>query len=355
MKLAKLTYVCSVILSLEGATCCQNKWIVVTTIQYPTAQLKKLASIPDWRLVVIGDKKTPTDWHLDNCDYLSPDAQLSLGYKLALLLPWNHYGRKNIGYLYAIAHGATLIYDTNADNEPIDGLHPLSNFETLPVLRSNDICVNIYHYFGQPAVWPRGYPLNLIHASHLYIIDKPQRHEIGIEQCMVDSDPDVDAIYRLTHTGPVFFTPQSSCSISGSNFCPFNSQNTFIHKKAFFTLYLPSFVSMRVSDIWRGYIAQKLIRFMHLTLGFSSANAIQLRNNHDLMHDFKLEQDLYFKSMGLITFLDQWAIEDVSGPFQNMKQLLTDLIRENFLQAEELPLCNAWFEDLEAIGYKPLS
>ena len=61
----------------------RDKWIVVTTIQYPTAPLKKFASLKDWQLVVVGDKKTPHDWHLDNCIYLS--AQIKKGFRIILL------------------------------------------------------------------------------------------------------------------------------------------------------------------------------------------------------------------------------------------------------------------------------
>ena len=97
---------------LNVAAVAGEKWIVVTTINYPTPQLRKLAEIPGWHLVVVGDKKTPEDWHLENCEYLSPSRQLELGYELAKALPWNHYARKNIGYLYAIERGAKIIYDT---------------------------------------------------------------------------------------------------------------------------------------------------------------------------------------------------------------------------------------------------
>jgi hypothetical protein len=43
-----------------------DQWIVVTTINYPTQAVKKLASIPGWQLIVVADKKTPKDWHLEN-------------------------------------------------------------------------------------------------------------------------------------------------------------------------------------------------------------------------------------------------------------------------------------------------
>ena len=39
-----------------------ERWIVVTTIQYPTVQMKKLASLKGWKMVVVGDIKTPANW-----------------------------------------------------------------------------------------------------------------------------------------------------------------------------------------------------------------------------------------------------------------------------------------------------
>ena len=76
-----------------------EKWIVVTTINYPTKQLMQYAKLPGWHLVVVGDKKTPSDWHLDDCEYLDIEKQLSLKYRIIKYLPWNHYSRKNIRIL----------------------------------------------------------------------------------------------------------------------------------------------------------------------------------------------------------------------------------------------------------------
>ena len=39
-----------------------DKWIVLTTVNSPTADVKKLAGIDGWKVVVVGDTKTPTDW-----------------------------------------------------------------------------------------------------------------------------------------------------------------------------------------------------------------------------------------------------------------------------------------------------
>lgn len=39
-----------------------DKWIVVTSIAAPTSDIKLLSQIPGWKLLVVGDKKTPKSW-----------------------------------------------------------------------------------------------------------------------------------------------------------------------------------------------------------------------------------------------------------------------------------------------------
>ena len=67
--------------------------------------------------------------------------------------------------------------------------------------------LNPYSYFGQPSTWPRGYPLEKItekcHSfknqtlcyNNLYRIYKESTIPL-IQQGLVNSDPDMDAIYR---------------------------------------------------------------------------------------------------------------------------------------------------------------
>lgn len=329
-----------------------EKWIVITTIQYPTEQVRELAKIPGWRVVVVGDKKTPKDWALENCDYLSPEKQQSLGYEISNLMPWNHYSRKNVGYLYAIENGATIIYDTDDDNKPIAGLNPCAIDSTLSSLITSENCVNVYSYFGQPEVWPRGLPLQKIATSKSFQIASPTVCKIGIEQGVVNESPDVDAIFRLTQDKVIDFTQQPPCFLPEGIFCPFNSQNTYIHKDSFYTLYIPSTVSMRVSDIWRGYIAQKLIWKFGYKLAFSGPSAIQHRNEHNLFHDYVLEQDLYLKAQPLLDFLSKWDDTQATEAFQLMRMLFGDLTEQKFFQEKELTLLEAWLRDLKRVGKK---
>jgi hypothetical protein len=98
-----------------------KKWSVVTTISSPTIAVERQSQLENWCLIVVGDKKGPTEYvlHAPNSSqvvFLDTAAQQDLAevFPMIRLLPWNHFGRKNIGYLFAIAQGAELIYGKNS-------------------------------------------------------------------------------------------------------------------------------------------------------------------------------------------------------------------------------------------------
>ncbi len=95
-----------------------KKFIVITSIFKPTEAITAFAAFKDYHLVVVGDKKTPTDWHHPNCTYLDVNAQAELASSFAKAIPLNHYGRKMMGYVYAMNQGADIIVDTDDDNIP---------------------------------------------------------------------------------------------------------------------------------------------------------------------------------------------------------------------------------------------
>ncbi len=51
-----------------------------------------------------------------NIIFLSSDDQKNIGNDFVDSLPWHSFGRKNVGYIYAIAHGAKVIWDFDDDN-----------------------------------------------------------------------------------------------------------------------------------------------------------------------------------------------------------------------------------------------
>jgi hypothetical protein len=74
----------------------QDKWVVITSIAYPTPAVTRLASLPGWKVVVVADKKTPQDWASPGVDFLSVQQQDNLDYKTSRLVPWNSYGYEQI-------------------------------------------------------------------------------------------------------------------------------------------------------------------------------------------------------------------------------------------------------------------
>ncbi|MEX1012614.1 MAG: STELLO glycosyltransferase family protein [Waddliaceae bacterium] len=330
----------------------EEKWIVLTTIFYPTEALKQLvdhAEQEGWKVVVVGDKKTPKDWKYSNAIYLNPDEQKDLNYEITKHLPWNHYCRKNIGYLYAIQHGAKIIYETDDDNYLLQFPYNENFPQKINTLNSELGTVNVYHYFGQPDIWPRGYPLDLISSSGEYWIDSKEVR-VDIIQGLVNEDPDVDAIFRLTQGKEFQFSPNPPCALEKYVICPFNTQNTIFKYDAFWGLVIPSTTSQRVCDIWRGLITQRLLWEINSHLAFVAPTAFQKRNPHNLIRDFEEEIQLYLQSGKLINTLNKWTSSQTKIDL-SIISLYECLEREKFIRQSDVILINAWISDLKKVGY----
>jgi hypothetical protein len=328
---------------------CDN-WVVVTTINHPTPALHQLVQLPGWRLVVVADKKTPADWHLDGCDFLSVEDQKTLGYSILKYLPWNHYSRKNIGYLWAMAHGAKVIYDTDDDNLLYNEIPFLKARNTMAVATAGELVYNAYAYFGQPTVWPRGFPLQAVRTSS----PLSATHHVAsplIQQMLVDNDPDVDAIFRLTRALPITFQHDvPPICLPPGTFCPCNSQSTLFHSQAFWGLVIPVTPSFRACDIWRGYWVQRLLWDIGGNLCFAPPIAYQERNVHDFFADYQKEQDVYLQAYRLAAFLSSWTSTSPDLVVR-IKELTHDMIQAKFYAEPEQKFLEAWLDDLSKVGY----
>ena len=119
---------------------------------------------------------------------------------------------------------------------------------------------NLYRYFSDATIWPRGLPLDAIHAP-LPAYDTLHAgggKDCPIQQGLADANPDVDAIYRLTLPLPQNFRADRRVALAPGTWCPFSSQNTTWWPDTFPLLYLPAYCSFRMTDIWRGFIAQRI-------------------------------------------------------------------------------------------------
>lgn len=281
-----------------------NKWIVVTTINRPTKAIQRIADIvanDGWRCVVVGDKKTPGDWAAEGIDYLSYDDQLRTFGRLAELLPANHYCRKNLGYLYAMQHGAEAILETDDDNIPDDSFGRNISVEVEGDVVGGKKWANIYKHFTQRLIWPRGNPLDTIHNAGEIVGSDAAR--APLQQFLADGDPDVDAVYRLLFKEPLYFNKRSPLFLKEGTWCSFNSQNTLFLKEVFPLLYLPCHVSFRMTDIWRSFVAQLGLWSAGNRLVFRSSTVVQERNEHNLMRDFSDEVDGYLNNERIVTCL----------------------------------------------------
>lgn len=326
-----------------------KKSIIITTINPPSEGIKKIARLcPDWNFIVVGDKKTPANWNWPGTQFLSFSDQQEIEGRLARLCPPNHYARKNIGYLAAMQQGASIIAETDDDNIPYDGfLKPVERTVVArPVLTQG--WENIYRHFGDERIWPRGLPLEEINSS---LRSKDQLGDESsfrcpVQQFLADGDPDVDAIYRLTAEGEIKFR-SGAVVLRAGTYCPFNSQNTVWWPEVYSLLYLPAYVSFRMTDIWRSFVAQICLYRAGMMLVFRGPTVFQARNDHNLMRDFSDEVPGYLhnaKIMRLLESLDLSAKADEMG--NNLLHCYEALIKAAIVSAQELPLVEAWLEDV---------
>lgn len=321
---------------------------VITTIQSPTKAITAYADQPDFQLVVVGDKKTPKDWQHEKTIFLDADAPSLRDFSLASILPYNHYARKNLGYLYAMQHEASAIFETDDDNIPYKDISFPSSIGTYETISKKGNFFNIYQMFAAQEslpIWPRGLPLRQI-LEQEDITTAPREVHVAVWQGLADEDPDVDAIYRLTRYAPCTFLQRAPVVLDIDTYCPYNTQNTLHFKEAFPLLYIPSTVSFRFTDILRGIVAQPILHCYGYHLGFIQATVRQERNEHDFMLDFQSEIPMYLHVENVKNIA-----RDTASPQRdmgsNLLHIYEALYKVSIVQKNELALVEAWLRDCE--------
>ena len=296
---------------------------------------------------MVGDKKTPVKWSANNIDYLSVENQKELYPQLSDILPYNHYCRKNIGYLYAASKGAEVILETDDDNIPLANFGMQLGKKISGRLVGDATWVNVYKYFTNALIWPRGNPLDSIHDKGL-ILNEEYTTECPVQQYLADGDPDVDAIYRLLFKDELRFEKNSPVLLEKGTWCSFNSQNTIFFRESFSLLYLPCFVSFRMTDIWRSFVAQVVLWSEGRNLSFSQSSVVQVRNQHNLMKDFKDEVDGYLSNRVICEILMQVSAGWTSSMSKKSRVISawSALNAEKYISDNEMLIVKMWMECL---------
>ena len=344
-----------------------EKWIVMAVFNPPNLSLIKfLFSLKSWKIVIIEcNKNTFKKWKvtINNSHkiiYLSLKKQKKLNYNIIKYLDINSYSRKNIGYLYAISHGAKEIYeiDENIIIKDLKDDYNLNNSKLCYGLRNDSGMINPYSYFGENYIWPRGFIINdigKVYNNKFYSINFSQLNlKPLIFQGLINEIPDLDSIcflskyqhsikydFSITDYNPIFYFP--------GNYVPINSKTTKYLYEIFPFLVLPITVNEKISDIIRGYILQRFLWGYNGMVIYHSTSIYNYQNLNG--SNFFKEKDLYFK---LDCFLKSLNIEKYSknnDPIKTFIYLIKDLIIEGFLGEKNLYFYKAYLKDILNFGY----
>ena len=325
---------------------CADKFVIITTINPFTKAIRKIADLTKYKLILVGDLKTPP-YKNKKLVFLDVRTQKQLPFSSLKTCPYNSYQRKNIGYLYAIRNGATTIIETDDDNSPFKNWGYVQFVPEDTNLVLSPRIFNIYSEFTKEKIWPRGFPLENILVNYKKRIISKKNIRVGIWQGLVNGDPDVDAIFRLTSGKQLNFSKKKNKFVlSKGVYCPFNSQNTVWEKSFFWYLYLPVTVSFRVTDILRGYIAQRCLWEHGAHLGFTGATMLQERNKHNLISDFENEIPCYLFANKIINILNKTSLSD--SPAHNLEKIYSRLVKNDIVKNGELSSVKNWIKDLNS-------
>ena len=302
-------------------------------------------------MIVVGDKKTPSLQLEENHVFLNFENHTNLGFSIAEKLPANHYARKNLGYLLALKNKDAFIFETDDDNFLDKNVNQQSIFNNSNAteLVNHDGCENVYKHFTSEEIWPRGYPSRLIKTKNKGVLSSVSSEDlnIGIWQGLVNNDPDVDAIFRMTKDTGTSFEKDKTVVLNQRCYCPFNSQSTLWRREFLPYAYLPSTVSVRYTDILRGYVAQRCIWQHSALLAFTSPNLIQFRNDHNLLVDLRHELEMYETVDQLIESLNNCNLTENKG--KNLLTIYEELAKQGIVKDSEIAIVEAWVSDINKL------
>ena len=273
-----------------------KKVIVTTTINPPTKAVKLFQAMKEWDLVVIGDLKTPKDYHLERGVYMDPASQEKYDKELSDAIGWNCIQRRNFGLLIAHDMKADIVAVVDDDNIPLAGWG-----ENLFV--GQEIEANYYETdlpafdpigaTNYPKLWHRGYPLQLL-SKRNYSAKTRKRVRADVQADFWNGDPDIDAICRMEHAPECDFDP-AAFPIASNKLSPFNSQNTFLGGNVLNNYFLYPHVG-RMDDIWAAYYVQA----KDYRVVYGKASVFQDRNVHDLTRDMRQEYLGYENNISIV-------------------------------------------------------
>eukprot|EP00850_Spirogloea_muscicola_P010305 SM000060S19637 [mRNA] locus=s60:185956:191116:- [translate_table: standard] len=360
------------------------RWIVVGCRTPLRDGVRKLAALPGWKLVLVWLSVDAPPVAADipaGAVLLDAAAQEALGFRTAEMLPRHAFARTNVGYLYAIQHGADLVYEASEQGELLvsdlqEAFHlnisaapdrPLLLYEPPIAGGASTVggsVVNPYIHFGQPSMWPLGYPLDAI-ARNL-----PEKSFRGgeavkpvVQHGLTIGAPTVDALLHLTRVSEIegrrelrvdFDRTAPPVVLPGGLMSPFTADNTLYHTDALWAILLPCTLPQPVAIAWRSYWAQRLLQETGGQLAFFPPSSVKREGamgDFDAQAAFEASAGALFDARRLVDFLHGWEAHGATLA-DRLLELTNAMVVERFLGPADSHLTAAWLQDLAAVGYQ---
>uniref|UniRef100_A0A7S4EPV0 Uncharacterized protein n=2 Tax=Pseudo-nitzschia australis TaxID=44445 RepID=A0A7S4EPV0_9STRA len=396
---------------------CQ-KWIVLapsvssTKVKRPSLPIQRAYDAPGWCTVIVSTNRATSNHFMRLNGHSDPKKPETVHF-VSMEEGWQEFvptrnsrdytnpiSRKNMGYLFALRHGAKLVMDLDVDHYllPIDSttgqvLPPIENEENIENARFVLTAPRVFNYHSLmnftiegTATWPRGFPLQYIHdkaTAGQIAYEKSQLQlgtnssSIGVVQLCPRDLPDVDAI--LQHVYPIVATTNvsnSNSATAGSRgslvvpshaFVPYNARSCIHTYKALWALFLPSTVPQSLSDVYRGYFSQALFQDLDLSVVVSPSDIIIHDNGNDNHGQSRSEHHQYAASnvdqrvkkedihntiavKNMIDFLSHWKSTAPSLP-ERILELWVDLYRHNYIEIDDVHSVQHWIKHLIELKY----
>ncbi|KAJ8601094.1 hypothetical protein CTAYLR_007834 [Chrysophaeum taylorii] len=358
-------------------------WAVVSTTEKPGLTVRTLVNranvcVAAVNVAAVNDASRDieeswasfVDEYRDSVMYLSASWHSS-SYEIAThLRNVSALSRKNLGYLVAIERGAEFIVDLDdavelysySDVEPVaDGCTPLHDIASgsrvwevegptvAPQNWSRVAFANLMPYFDPQSdkglLRPRGLPPDSLEGD-VMIREMPpakKRKRIAIVHSITDKRPDaVEA--HIT-----WFSKRDSClALDNGVFTAWNAQSTAFSRDAFFALFLPANVA--VPDVWRSYIASKLLWSTELGIAITAAETRDVRDSVDCPDAMFPLSPAEFTANEEATQRASNVLDYCLDGAKSIWAAMVKIIQKATPDDENL--ARAWIRDLDRIGYK---
>ncbi|QFU74474.1 DUF288 domain-containing protein [Halioglobus maricola] len=336
----------------------KNVGFACTTI-FPDAPAVK-HNISHWLDAGFGPMSFAMDRKSGELDATHPDVDIvSFGSEprstYERLCPWDSYSRKNLSFARLSNMSIDYIFETDDDNflypeklrQLESSIAPL--FSSLGELAKSDQSNVFQSIYDVPNnIWARGYPLQWLEEPDQPANGSESCETAGVIQFLVDGNPDVDAIYRLVFGNDIDLSSDGleSPTYIFKRFHPFNSQATMWPRCYFPLMYLPSSCEFRMTDIYRGYIAQYILYHHSSAVVYSPALVRQERNEHRIYRDFFGEHTGYVEVLTLLETLNNLDLAADSSPAESIRTAYARLTEVGIFDKTELILLDAYLESL---------